>query len=161
MFQYERMQSLLPGGSEFVYCPMMTLDNVQQAIAAAYGRHGIPVSFRRDKIKSGILSFDPCLVVYNPQNLDYHVYVFVVRNVNGMMMFSYYSAGSAAGQHIGGGITNMANMGTKLSGMLKSKKQKEAEENAYLGSSCIANDDAMIALGIYRETDFDYRNRRY
>lgn len=160
MFQYERMRSMMPNRQEFAYCPNITLDDVQQAIATVYGRKGIPVAFKRDKIKSGMLSSDSCLVAYNPQNLDFHVYVFVVRTVNGQKMFSYYSAGTASVMHIGGGVTNMAHMSNKLGGMLKSAKQKEAEEQQYIAKSTIANDDAMIALGIYRESDFDYRNRR-
>lgn len=159
MLQYERMASTLPGGREFVYCSRpYSLDEIQQALAQEYGRSGIPVAFRKDKVKSGLLSSDPCLVVYNPENLDYHIYVFVVRQANNSFMLSLYSAGTASAMHIGGGVTNMAHMSTKISGLLKTGKQKEIEEKEYITASSIANDDALIALGICSKSDFSYRN---
>ena len=60
--------------------------------------------------------------------------------------------------HIGGGVTNMSHMSTKISGLLKTGKQKEIEEEEYITASSIANDDALIALGICSKSDFSYRN---
>lgn len=158
MLQYEGMVSMLPGGREFVYCSRpYSLDEIQQALAQEYGRRGIPVAFRKDKVKSGLLSSDPCLVAYNPENLDYHIYVFIVHQVNNSFTLSLYSSGTASAMHIGGGVTNMAHMSTKISGLLKTSKQKEMEEEEYIASSSYANDNALIALGICRESDFSYR----
>lgn len=159
MLYYERMTIMMPDNREFVYCGNITLEQLGDALFQAFEAKGIPVAFKRDKVKSGVLSTDPCLVLYNPCNLDYHVYVFVLRVVNGRNMLSYYSAGTASALHIGGGITNVDNLKTKGLGLLKSAKQKDAEEQEYLGLSSIACDDAMIALGVFRNEDFSYRRR--
>lgn len=159
MFQYERMASVLPGGREFAYCNNISLEDLQQELIAAYGNRNIPVAFARDKVKSGMLSSDPCLVVYHPYNLDFHVYVFVLRNVNGRMMLSCYSAGTAAAMHIGGGIANVENQKRKLKDVLKSTKQKQAEEEQYFAATGLAIDDTLISLGIFSEQDFSYRMR--
>lgn len=149
MFQYERMASVLLEGVEFAKCGNISLDDIQQEVTAAYGNRNIPVAFARDKVKSGMLSSDPCLVVYHPYNLDFHVYVFVLRNVNGQMMLSCYSAGTAAAMHIGGGITNVENQKRKLKDVLKSAKQKQAEEEQYFQETGSAIFDAVFSIGIY------------
>ena len=48
------------------------------------------------------------------------------------MMLSCYSAGTSAAMHIGGGITNVENQKRKLKDVLKSAKQKQAEEEQEL-----------------------------
>ena len=51
--------------------------------------------------------------------------------------------------HIGGGITNVENQKRKLKDVLKSAKQKQAEEEQYFQETGIAIFDAVFSIGIY------------
>lgn len=153
MLQYRGMKSMC-GRTEFICCGDITLDQVQRECAEVCGTRGVPVAFKNEKIKGGFMNADPCLVMYNPQNLDYHVYVFVIRCVNGQMMLSWYSAGTASVLHIGGGITNVDNWKSKGIGLLKSAKQKEAEQTYWINETILGIEDALVALGIVDRSFF-------
>ena len=155
------MSILMPNEREFASCGNITLEQVKEALTNTFEKYGIPVGFKYDKVKEGPLSYVPCLVVYNPQNLEYHTYVFVISNVNNRNVISYYGAGVANALHIGGGITNLENMKTQGRNVLKSAKQKKAEERDYIATSGIACDDALILLGVFTDDDFSYRKKRH
>lgn len=129
MLDERRMSSLLK--QEFVPCGSLTLEDLETTVLQCCQAAGVPAAAKKDSVKAGLLSKDPCLVFYNPQNLDYHTIVMMIRTVNGTRMFSLYSAGTAAALHIGGGLLNVEHQKNKLSGVLKSGKQKLAEEEDY------------------------------
>ncbi|WP_346908567.1 hypothetical protein [Faecalicatena orotica] len=147
MFDYNRMRSILE--NEFTPCGQVTLEALTPSIVQKFQMAGIPVATKSDSIKSGLLAKDPCVVVYNPQNLNYHTIVLVIRTINTGRVISVYSAGSAAGQHIGGGILNVEHQSNKLKGMLKSSKQKEAEEDEYNSRAFGCIFSALASHGIY------------
>ena len=146
MFDYNRMGSMLE--NEFTPCGNVTLEALMPSIIQNFQAEGLPVATKSDSVKSGLLAKDPCMVVYNPQNLDYHTIVLVIRTINSGRVISVYSAGTAAMQHIGGGLLNVEHQSNKLKGMLKSSKQKEAEEKEYNSRAfgCIFR--ALVSCGI-------------
>lgn len=158
MLQYTGMISMLPNEEESVCCGNISFEQIKASVENEFSKRGLPVAFKMDKIKSGMLKFDTCLIVYNPQYLDYHIYVFVLLDVNGHKQLSLYSSGTAAALHIGGAI-NVDNLKAKIKDVTKSNKQKEAIEREYIANSSLALDDVLIALHIYRNEDFQYRRR--
>ncbi|MBR5800432.1 MAG: hypothetical protein IKY23_10280 [Lachnospiraceae bacterium] len=146
MFDYNKMGSIFD--TEFIPCGDLTLDYLEEVIVQNFRNEGVPIATKRDGIKAGLLSKDPCLVIYNPQNLDYHTIVLVIRNLNKTRVISMYSAGTASAQHIGGGMLNMEYQSNKLKGAFKSAKQKSAEESEYNTWAFRCVYDALEACGV-------------
>lgn len=147
MFDYNRMTSIFK--TEFMPCGNLSLGKLESAVIRCFQKANIPIETEQDKVKAGLLSKDPCLVIYNPENLQYHTIVLVIRDLNNTRVVSAYSAGSASGMHIGGGILNMENRSNKLKNVFKSGKQKEAEEQEYNASAFRCVYDSLVECGVY------------
>lgn len=130
-FDYRRMTSMTT--SEFLPCGSITYEDLEPALVRNFSAAGVPIATTRSAVKSeGFLAKkDPCLVIYNPDNLEYHTIIIVIRDAGGGRMFSLYSGGSAEAMHIGGGLLNVEHQVNKVKRKFVSKKQKQAEEEAY------------------------------
>lgn len=130
-FDYRRMGSIFR--TEFLPCGPITYEDLEPALVRSFTSAGVPVATTRSAVKSGglLTKKDPCLVIYNPENLEYHTIVIVIRNTSGGRMISLYSAGIAEAMHIGGGLLNVDHQINKAKRIFVSQKQKQAEEEAY------------------------------
>lgn len=134
-FDYRKMRSIFQ--TEFLPCGSITYEDLEPALVRSFTSAGVPVATTRSAVKSGglLTKKDPCLVIYNPENLEYHTIVIVIRNTSGGRKISLYSAGVAEAMHIGGGLLNVDHQINKAKRIFVSQKQKQAEEEAYNAAS--------------------------
>lgn len=139
MLDYRRMSSIF--NTEYIPCGNISLRELEKPLVQQFGNANLPIGIEYSKIKAGLLTKDECLVIYNPQNLDYHTIILVIRELNSSRVISMYSAGTASMEHFGGGIFNVDHQYNKLKSVFKSSKQKQAEEMEYNSKAfgCVYN----------------------
>ncbi len=146
MLDYKRMRSIF--NTEYIPCGDISLRELERTLVQQFNNENLPIGIEYSKIKAGLFAKDECLVIYNPQNLDYHTIILVIRELNSSKVISMYSAGTASMEHIGGGIFNMDHQSNKLKSVFKSSKQKQAEEMEYNSKSfgCVYNTLAQYGI---------------
>jgi len=144
--KYESLKSI--ADREFMKCGSLTYSQLTEALKKEFENDQLPFATEISSVKTGLLSKDECLVVYNPENLDLHILVFYIKNIQGDQVVSVYSGGYASALHIGGGILNAEHMKNKVKSKFKSQKQKEAEETMYNNKAMAACHHALGKFGI-------------